>query len=169
MKRRVRLPEIWKPIMGLEVSSTGRVRKGGKILKQHKNNWGYCYVWAGLGISVSVHSLVCEAFHGPKPTSKHEVNHDNGHKNDNWFENVGWSTRSENMKHAFASGLSEQKKGAKNPDAKKYLFTSPKGEKIIHVGLRDFCRKNDLCVGRMAHVVKGRAGHHKGWKGELLS
>ncbi len=52
-----------------------------------------------------VHTLVLECFVGPRPTEKHEGNHKNGIKRDNRLANLEWVTRSENMLHAFRTGL----------------------------------------------------------------
>lgn len=44
----------------------------------------------------TAHSLICSAFHGPKPTPTHEVRHLNGIRIDNRPNNLVWGTRSEN-------------------------------------------------------------------------
>lgn len=43
-----------------------------------------------------VHRLVAMAFFGPPPTSKHEVRHLDGTRDNNTVSNLAWGTRSEN-------------------------------------------------------------------------
>jgi transposase len=65
-----------------------------------------------------LHALVALAFLGPRPTDKHEVNHLNGVKTDNTVENLQWVTRSENIKHAFDTGLKPSLTGSNAPSSK---------------------------------------------------
>lgn len=118
--------EIWKDIKDFEglyqVSNHGRVRsldrivkrsKGGdmkmkgKIKSAHVNTNGYPSTTLYKGDFVKrklVHSLVAAAFIGKRP-SKHDVNHIDGDKTNNHVSNLEYCTRSENMIHAFATGL----------------------------------------------------------------
>lgn len=52
-----------------------------------------------------VHRLVAATFLGENPDL--QVNHKDGNKLNNKVENLEWVTRSENMQHALASGLSQ--------------------------------------------------------------
>jgi hypothetical protein len=54
-----------------------------------------------------VHVLVASAFIGPKPDGDYEVNHKNGNKERNARENLEWATPSENLQHAYDTGLRE--------------------------------------------------------------
>ena len=50
--------------------------------------------------------------------NKPEVNHKDGNKLNNNLYNLEWVTGSENMKHACANGLKQQKRGIDNEGAK---------------------------------------------------
>lgn len=101
--------EIWRPVTDFpyEVSSWGRVRRvtggqgavAGRILKASIDHKGYHRVYLclnGTEFTKKVHSLVCEAFRGPRPTSEHEVAHGGDNKNNNRATNLKWATRSQN-------------------------------------------------------------------------
>lgn len=77
----------------------------GKIvrLKPSDNGRGYLRVSINKRLTV-VHSIIAEAFIGPRPSDK-EVNHKDGNKQNNSWQNLEYVSRSENMKHAHDTGL----------------------------------------------------------------
>jgi hypothetical protein len=118
------MPEEWIVVASNDnyaVSSLGNVKRIkprsdgrpgglriGKVLKPGRDGGGYQQVslWRdGVATTVHIHSLVAEAFIGPRPSSGHDVNHINGVKPDNRASNLEYVTRSENQKHAVKLGI----------------------------------------------------------------
>ena len=54
--------------------------------------------------TVGVHAAVCEAFHGPRPTPRHNAAHLNGRCTDNRADNLAWVTPKENTAHRTLHG-----------------------------------------------------------------
>lgn len=88
-----------------------------RILKPQLHCTGYLCV--GLRLNgkrkiCRIHRLVAEVFI-PNPNDKSEVNHCDGHKLNNYVSNLDWVTPSENMQHAYGTGL--RKSGEENFNA----------------------------------------------------
>lgn len=113
--------ERWKRIPGFngyEASSLGRVRcvrsssrlGHDKIVSQrlsgrHRNHLYYMVTLRinGKRKDVGVHTLVCSAFHGPRPAGT-QVAHKDGDGRNNRSTNVRWATPVENCADRFAHG-----------------------------------------------------------------
>lgn len=101
--------EIWKPLACrpcYEVSTFGRIRRNGKILKQAFNEKGYAHVCLtvdGERKTERVHKLILLTFVGPRPPGFHGCHYDGNRKN-NHVSNLGWVTVKENMAHKIIHG-----------------------------------------------------------------
>lgn len=106
-----------------QVSETGDVRSKDRIIQVRTNGRGtydrqmagqpiaftklpagYLVVQLGRGHKRTVHSLVAEAFIGPRPKGM-DINHKDGNKKNNNVGNLEYCSRSANMKHAYDTGL----------------------------------------------------------------
>ena len=100
------LKDQWRAVPGFEgmyeVSSAGSIRslgfqtstgyRKGQVLKASLTS-GYpavSLVKDGKKRTVRIHQIVCEAFHGPAPSPKHEVAHNDGVRAHSWASNLRW-------------------------------------------------------------------------------
>ena len=106
------MEEIWKDIKDYEgyyeISSYGNVRnvKTKKILIGDQNNAGYRRVtlYTPIKKRFFIHRLVAQHFcEGYQENLV--VNHKDGNKLNNHYDNLEWVTRSENDLHAFKNNL----------------------------------------------------------------
>lgn len=94
-----------------EVSNLGNIRnkETGWNLKPQLTNTGYHRVCLtnddGSHHSYQVHRLAAHAFFNQDDIQGLEVNHKDGNKINNDIDNLEWVTPSENVRHAFETGL----------------------------------------------------------------
>lgn len=102
--------EEWRPVpgsCGYEISSSGNFRRTstkdgrppraiqGSIEKGGYRRYFIAYQ-DGRRKPVRAHRLVCEAFHGPRPSDRHFVAHGDGNRLNNHQSNLRWATVAEN-------------------------------------------------------------------------
>ena len=170
------MEEIWKDVVGYEgyykVSNIGNVisleRKcehatvgeyilKSKVMSQELTKDGYVRVSLSKKgrIKTQIHRVVAEAFI-PNPENKPEVNHINGAKNDNRVENLEWCTRSENVRHAFKTGLTLYHKG-ENSHRSKITEEQAREIKYGHKGVlqKDIAEMYGLSRAAVCLIRKG--------------
>ena len=175
--------EIWKDIPGYDglyqVSNLGRVKslpkkrwngyvftsRKERILKPGNDNDGYERVVLCKNKrrkTYKMHRLVITTFVG---VSRLEVNHINGNKADNNIENLEYCTRSENMKHAFKTGLllPKEQKGENNVNATltdekvKEIRNLYRGGKYFY---RDLAIIYNVGIATISDVINRRTWQH---------
>ena len=119
--------ERWSQIPNTHysISSEGRVRNDetNKMKSIDATSDGYHKVDLysnGKRTSVRVHRLVAEAFI-PNPNELPQINHIDGNKENNNVKNLEWVNNSQNMIHAYRTGLATPHptygmRGHKNPN-----------------------------------------------------
>jgi len=111
---------IWKQVVGYEgtyeVSEFGDVRRvvyydkrerDPGLLRPAPDTYGYlqvALVLNGKSKAAQIHTIVANAFLGPKPKGM-ERNHKDGNKLNNHYSNLEYVTHGDNIRHAFRQGL----------------------------------------------------------------
>lgn len=131
----------------ISVSINGKNKKGYYCVKLYKN---------GLVKNISIHRLVAMAF-VKKIKNKTHVNHKNGNKLDNNFSNLDWVTPSENMMHAYKTGLNNPPDTAKlNHDnileIRKLLFSG--------LACRQISKMFSVCPGTIESIKNKKTWKH---------
>ena len=166
-------PDYWVDARGEVLNYRGRQ------LAQQVTEKGYCRVHLSINgetKSKSVHSLVAEAFIGPRPKGM-EVCHKNGIRSDNTPENLRYATKKENEADKVVHGTvaSGDRNGARLHPEKR-----PKGslhgksklteddvveiKKVLSLGnLRmgaELAKKFNVSISTISNINKGKVWKH---------
>lgn len=115
------------------VTDDGRVFNiiTGNELKQHPNPKGYLMVKLDNEKGMQVHRLVAMQFvRNTDLLQFNQVNHKDGEKGNNHFQNLEWTDNSGNQLHAYQMGLQTVKKGIEKTNAR---FTEEQVHKICKI------------------------------------
>ena len=165
----------WKPVVGwegwFEVSDHGDLRSvtrrveysngstriyKGQNKRIHTDRYGYArgsLNRPGKSETCQMHVLVCEAFHGPRPSPDAEVCHANDIRDDNRAENLSWGTRQSNARE-----MAERNriKGERHPRQKLTAFQVFMLRESSYDSISQLARKFGVARGTMHSVVKGK-------------
>lgn len=177
--------EEWRDVPGLEglyqASSLGRVKRLGRFVNsrfdalafkpahifRNKPNasTGYQDITVrypgGRKWRTSAHVLVCMAFHGPRPTPKHQVAHNDGSRNNNVPDNLRWATAKENSGDRADHGTDQRgelqwKSTLSECDVRAIRAAYRPG----YGGYTELARKYGLTRGGIYRIVKRRNWKH---------
>lgn len=168
--------EIWRDIPGFEglyqASNLGNIKSLNfnkscieKELSKYKCR-GYLGVKLtknGIGKNYLVHRLVIWAFKGLN--LNYEINHKDGNKQNNNINNLEYCTRSENVLHAYRTGLKKAKSGINHPRAKSVV--QMKDGKIVKIyDFMNEVEKYGFCHTKVSMCCQHKRNKHKGyiWK-----
>lgn len=153
--------EEWRPVTdypNYEVSNYGKIRnkhtlqilsqrvRGGYLASALYNNDGRR--------DIPVHRAEMFAFHNKE--SDMEVNHIDGNKMNNALENLEYCTRSDNMRHAFRTGL-KQPSGGKKPKKVKVVETGD-----VYTSIWECARSIGGDQRHVSACLSGKRNSHKG-------
>lgn len=166
----------WKPVFGFEgkyeVSMDGLVRNARslKTLKPKLAGAGYAQVALGAGNYRYVHRLVATAF-VENPSGKPQVNHRDGDKLNNFAANLEWVTASENLRHAYESGLldgtacKKPLRGSDHPRSMPVVMSSETGHiRITYPSITAASKELGIDFSTLHGAVHGKFKQAGGWR-----
>lgn len=122
-------------LKGLFITKEGRVismKRDCRVLKTQIDKKGYCRLTTTHNRkheTFKVHRLVAKTFI-PNPKNLATVNHKDGNKNNNHVDNLEWMSNTDNMRHAYRTGIREELKGEESNTS---ILTEKQARSIIYL------------------------------------
>lgn len=179
IKKGVANMEMWKDIPGYEgeykVSNYGNVKSfkskkpkmltwhQSKLTKRHPEPMYHIELWNNnKRKTFKVHRLVAQAFI-PNAEGKPQINHKDGDRRNNHVSNLEWVTGSENMVHAYGTGLTKPRN--RKPIKCRNLITN----KVIEFeSTYEASRNLGLNPDAIRSALKGRTQTSGGYEWEYI-
>lgn len=156
--------ELWRPFGGIyQVSNLGRVRGRWKwLMRQQTNRDGYPVVTVVLGgrkVTIRVHVIVCEAFHGHRPDGM-EVAHQDGTRNNNRSDNLRWASPAENAADKRRHGTLFFGETAPNAKLNSQKVIQLRADYRSGLNLREIGKIYGISPSHACSVARGRSWSH---------
>ena len=176
--------ETWLPVKDFEglyeVSSFAKIRsverfivldthtylKKQKELTQFNDGRGYLHVKLYDGKanpkSLTVHRIVAIAF-VPNPNNLPEVNHIDGNKLNNYPENFEWTSRRDNIKHAYTFRDPATYKGSGNKNSKlteEKVLKIREEYKLLKTTYKELALKNNVGITLIGYIINNKVWNH---------
>lgn len=158
----------------LDIHHRYTICKNGQILglndrplAQFDNGRGYAIVsldtQSGNRKTFAVHRLVALA-HVPNPHSLPEVNHIDGDKRNNYYENLEWCTRGHNINHAIKADLWKPPAGEMNGRCKNSEQGLIAAYRDVEkgLGIKKSADKHGVGKDSLQKLVSGKGWRHLG-------
>jgi hypothetical protein len=147
-----------------ESGRVGRIGNYGWLQPCRLKRGGYLAVnlWSkNRGRTWPLHQLVCIAFHGPRPSPKHDAAHIDGNKANNHWSNLRWATRAENEADKIRHGRSNR--GERNGMAK---LTNEQAANVVTeyaagVTQAALAQRYGVTQGAISNIVRGKRRNHR--------
>jgi len=142
-------------VPGYSVNESGVVinDKTHKVQKQYTQNG---YVKTRIGTKhYNVHRLVAVAFIGAAPQGRDKVNHKDGNKLNNYYTNLEWVSHSENIRHAFSTGLCVPDSKSSKPKPVRRLDPTGKLPVVEYPSITSAAMANNASVSCILRCTRG--------------
>lgn len=157
----------WKAVPdfpGYECSSKGEFRRGNRMLKTSAHEKGYRNIRVykgGKQFTFRAHRLIFLTFVGLSPNQ--EINHKNGIKSDNSLDNLEVCTHSENILHAYKTGLQAPQYGEKHKLSTPIVATNMLTGEVLNFASQACAKRAGFNQGNIQAVLSGKRLHHKNY------
>ena len=147
-----------------QISSHGRYKDSFGVVKTVRPHpSGYANVQIQKK-TYSVHRVMAIVFKLPRQEGQNDVNHKNGNPSDNFLENLEWATRSENIRHSYATNTSRKSNAFKMSKPVLGRKVDSSDEWVKYASTSEAARVLKLNPGAISKVVAGKIKNTGGYE-----